>query len=124
MQTSSQIFTAPGHRDLLTLVNAHGLTKRLHRGERIYGTGDPVDHWYRLVSGMARNSTLFSDGRRRIVDFFMPGDFFGFSPGRAHSFDVEAIPEGTIVTRYQRHTIESLADSDFDLARQIRIWTF
>lgn len=121
MQTSTGV---PVHRDLVTLMNAHGATRRLRRGERVYGAGDPVDHWYHLESGMARNSTLFADGRRRIVDFFMPGDFFGFSAGRAHSFDVEAIPEGTVVTRYQRHEIERLAESDSELARQIRIWIF
>lgn len=95
MQTSSQIYSAPGHRDLLTLVNAHELTKRPHRGERIYGTGDPVDHWYRLVSGMARNSALFSDGRRRIVDCFMPA----FCERHGWRYDFVPLPPRPLILR-------------------------
>jgi CRP/FNR family nitrogen fixation transcriptional regulator len=94
------------------------------RGERIYGREDPVDHWYRVVSGMARKSTVFSDGRRRIVDFLLPGDFFGFSAREERYFDVEAVIEGTTVIYYPRHPLELLADNDPDVGHQIRDMAF
>jgi CRP-like cAMP-binding protein len=102
------------------------LAVRMHfaRGERIYGRDDPVEHWYRVLSGMARKSTVFSDGRRRIVDFLIPGDFFGFSARGERCFDVEAVLEDTTVVHYPRRTLELLADNDPDVGREIRDMAF
>jgi CRP/FNR family nitrogen fixation transcriptional regulator len=94
------------------------------RGQRVYGREDPVDRWYRILSGLARKSTVFSDGRRRIVDFLLPGDFFGFSARKARCFDVEAVIEGTTVAYYPRQPLELLADSDRDVAGQVRNMAF
>ena len=47
------------------------------RGQEIYAPDDPADHWYRSSSGMARKCAVTADGRRQIVDFLLPGDFFG-----------------------------------------------
>jgi CRP-like cAMP-binding protein len=69
---------------------------------------------------MARKSTLLIDGRRRIVDFMLPGDFFGFSARDRRLFDVEAVTEGTVIARYPRRQIENLADDNPQLSRQIR----
>jgi CRP/FNR family nitrogen fixation transcriptional regulator len=91
-----------------------------HRGRTIYGHEDPADSWYRVVSGAARESTVLADGRRRIVDFLLPGDFFGFGARLMHAFSVEAIVEGTIIARYPRRHVELLADSDPQLGRRIR----
>lgn len=93
---------------------------RRRRGERIYTREDPVDHWYRVVSGMARKSTLFADGRRRIVDFLLPGDFFGFTARDERYFDVEAIIDGTVVACYPRSMVETLAAADPMIGRQVR----
>jgi len=95
-----------------------------HRGEEIYGQEDPTADWYRIISGMARKSTLLRDGRRTIVDFLLPGDFFGFSARETRAFDVEAVTEGTIVARYPRRTVEKLADNDPELSRQLREMAF
>jgi CRP-like cAMP-binding protein len=53
-------------------MEALAATRQCHRGQEIYGREDPVEHWYRVVSGMARKSTVLNDGRRRIVDFLLP----------------------------------------------------
>ena len=73
---------------------------RCYRGQTIYGPEDPPEYWYCVVSGMARKSMLLVDGRRRIVDFLLPGDFFGFSAREEHHFEVEAVTEDTVVARY------------------------
>jgi CRP/FNR family nitrogen fixation transcriptional regulator len=93
---------------------------RCRRGRTIHGHGDPVDDWYRVVSGMATKSTLMADGRRQIVDFLLPGDFFGFSARNIRAFDVEVISEDTVVVRYPRRLVEPLVDSNPGIARQIR----
>ena len=79
-----------------------------HRGQPIYGQKDPADHWYRVVSGAARKCALLADGRRQVLDFMLPGDFFGFAAHANHAFTVEAIVDGTIVARYARQRLECL----------------
>lgn len=106
-------------RDLPTSMEALAVTNRWHRGQQIYCREDPVRYWYRIVAGMARKSTMLSDGRRRIVDFLLPGDFFGFSIRAERSFDVDAVVE-TSVACYPRHRMEMLADSNPEVARRIR----
>ena len=96
----------------------------LQRGQMIYGHEDPVEQWYRIVSGLARKSTLLSDGRRRIVDFLLPGDFFGFSAREERFFDVDAIVEGTVIASYPRRRMELLADANPAVARLIRQMAF
>jgi CRP/FNR family nitrogen fixation transcriptional regulator len=105
-------------------LDAMAVTTRYCRGQRIYAREDPVDHWYRIVAGLARKSTVFTDGRRRIVDFMLPGDFFGFSARRERYFDVEAVLDGTDVSAYPRCAIEARAETDPDIARQLRALAF
>jgi CRP/FNR family nitrogen fixation transcriptional regulator len=95
--------------------------RRCRRGEEIYGREDPADYWYRVAWGMARKSTLLSDGHRRVVDFLLPGNYFGLSAGaRRRNFDVEAVIEGTTVACFPRRHLEALADSDPEVGRFIR----
>jgi CRP/FNR family nitrogen fixation transcriptional regulator len=103
-----------------TAMEALAVVTRYGRSERIYTRDDPVDHWSRIVSGMARKSALSSDGRRRIIDFLLPSDSFGFSPRNERSFDVECVISGTTVARYPRGPLEALAEVDPEVGRQLR----
>jgi CRP-like cAMP-binding protein len=97
-----------------------GTTTCYRQGQGIYRPSDPVDYGYRLVGGAARRFTTQRDGRRQIVDFLLPSDFFGFATRHTHSFSVEAITENTRVMRYSRVRIDALIDSDPRVARLIR----
>jgi CRP-like cAMP-binding protein len=97
---------------------------RYEAGEAVYRCNDPIEHWYRVVRGAARKSALSGDGRRHIVDFMLPGDFFGFGLSRPRQFCVEAIFPGTLIARYARTAVERLADSDPVIARNIRELAF
>src|SRR5919106_4922134 len=66
------------------------------RGEVVYARGDPVEHLYRIVFGLARKYSVMPDGRRQIVDFLLPGDFFGFNARQQHQLTVEAVVDGTV----------------------------
>jgi CRP/FNR family nitrogen fixation transcriptional regulator len=112
------------YRDAAEAMEPLAAISSCHRGEEIYGQEDSTEDWYRIVSGMARKSTLLIDGRRRILDFLLPGDFFGFSAREKRVFDVEAVTEGTIVARYPRRMVESLADDDPEISRQLREMAF
>jgi CRP/FNR family transcriptional regulator, nitrogen fixation regulation protein len=96
------------------------IVARYETEQPIYRYGDPAEHWFRIVSGAARKSSLSGEGQRHIVDFLLPGDFFGFSVWGGHQFDTEAIAAGTLVARYSRSSVEGLADSDPQIARYIR----
>ncbi len=93
-------------------------------GEPVYRCNDMIEHWYRVVGGAARKTALSGDGHRHIVDFLFPGDFFGFGIYGHRAFGVEAIIPGTLVARYPRGNAERLADSDPQIARNIREATF
>jgi CRP/FNR family transcriptional regulator, nitrogen fixation regulation protein len=111
-------------RDATAAMDALAALSSCHRGQGIYSREDSTENWYRIVSGMACTSTLLIDGRRRILDFLLPGDFFGFSAREKRVFDVEAVSEGTIVACYPRRFMESLADEDAEVNRQIRRMTY
>jgi CRP/FNR family nitrogen fixation transcriptional regulator len=91
-----------------------------HRAQEICSQGRPADHWYYIVSGAARRCVIRLDGRRQIVDLLLPGDLFGFSVLDEYDSTIEAIAEGTVVAGYPRRRVEMLADSNPQLAREIR----
>ena len=106
--------------DPLQALQLLATTMQYRRGQEIYAPDDPADYWYRMARGTARKCAVRADGRRQIVDFLLPGDFFGLVNRHEHHFAVEAVTEGTVVTRYPRRRIERLADSDPEVGRQIR----
>jgi CRP-like cAMP-binding protein len=89
-------------------------------GETVYHCAEATHYWYRIVVGAARKTALTADGSRHIVDFLLPGDFFGFGSGNTHHFSVETIAAGTIVARYPRRDAERLSESDPEVSRHIR----
>jgi CRP-like cAMP-binding protein len=93
-------------------------------GQPIYGREDPAEHWYRVVSGAAPRFLVQSNGRRQIVDFLLPGDFFDFAAQKEQGYDAEAVMDGTVVACYPRRHVERLADSDPRLGRFIREMAF
>jgi CRP-like cAMP-binding protein len=93
---------------------------RYENDQPIYRYNDPAEHWFRILSGAARKSSVTGEGQRHIVDFLLPGDFFGFSVREGYQFSVEAIAPGTLVARYGRSSAERLADCDPQVAQYIR----
>jgi CRP/FNR family transcriptional regulator, nitrogen fixation regulation protein len=97
---------------------------RYESGQFVYRPNDVADNWFRLISGAARKSALSGDGHRHIVDFLLPGDFFGFCASSGYAFCVEAILPGTRIARYTRDNAERLADSNPQVARLVRRTAF
>jgi CRP-like cAMP-binding protein len=93
---------------------------RYDTDQPIHRYNDPAQYWFRIVAGAARKIALSGDGRRHIVDFLLPGDFFGFCASSEHHFCVETIVAGSLVARFPRRSAERLADSDPQVARDIR----
>jgi CRP/FNR family transcriptional regulator, nitrogen fixation regulation protein len=104
----------------LAVLDSIGSPICCRRNEQIYGQKDPVLYRYRLLSGAARRFVLQPNGRRQIVDFLLPGDFFGFTPRDEHVFTVEAIVDGTLAVRYARSRTDNLADCNPAVSRLVR----
>jgi len=107
-----------------SLMESLGTLRRYGADETVYCQDEAADYWYQLVGGAARKCTQMSDGRRQIVDFLLPGDLFGFHAGARHDCAVECVVPNTTVVRYQRPRMESLMESDPQLARRVREITF
>jgi len=93
---------------------------RYDTDQPIHRYNDPAQYWFRIVAGAARKIALSGDGRRHIVDFLLPGDFFGFCASSEHHFRVETLVAGSLVARFPRRSAERLADSDPRVAQHIR----
>jgi CRP-like cAMP-binding protein len=110
----------PPTRDPLEGSNYLLAKTRYRHGEEVYAPEDSAEYWYRVMSGTARKCAVRADGRRQIIDFLLPGDFFGLITRHQHRFAVEAVTDGTEVARYQRGKLERLADFDPRIGRLIR----
>ena len=56
------------------------------RNSEIFGESDPADYLYNVINGGVRTYKIFSDGRRQIGGFYLPGDVVGLEFARARTF--------------------------------------
>lgn len=94
------------------------------REEEICSQEGAADYWYYVIAGAARKCLVRRNGQRQIVDLLLPGDFFGFTVEGKHRFSVQAITDGTLITRYPRQRVEDLADHNPLLAKIVREHAF
>lgn len=59
--------------------------------DAVFHEGEPADCVYTLVKGTIKLSKLLGDGRRQIVGFVFPGDFFGFAPDGTYPYTAEGV---------------------------------
>lgn len=102
-----------------TALDRIATTMHAARGETICYDGDEAEACFRIESGCVRVSKTLSDGRRHVVDFLYPGDFFGFTPTDEHDGTAEAITP-TVLKRYPRLQLETMAERDLAACNQLR----
>ena len=102
-------------REGLDALPGIGITVTAEPRQTIVVEGDPIDHYYRIVSGTVRLYRSFADGRRQVIDFLTGGDCFGLTGLDCHAHGVEAVSR-VIMIRYPRHLLEAALQSDPDLA--------
>jgi CRP/FNR family nitrogen fixation transcriptional regulator len=96
------------------------LVRHWHREQEICEEEGINGYWYCVISGAVRKCIVQTNGRRRIVDLLLPGDFFGFAERDEHAFTVQAVTDDTILACYSRSRIEQLCDKDPSAAREMR----
>ncbi|MBI1774006.1 MAG: helix-turn-helix domain-containing protein [Proteobacteria bacterium] len=88
-----------------------GTVVMLPRGRTVLEEGDPANYVFKVVSGALRSVRLLTDGRRSIINFLLPGDFFGFTDTGHYTQSVEILADATLI-RYPRRRFEALLESD------------
>lgn len=105
--------------DALGLLEQFGTTVSVLRDHEIHTEGDPATYCYRVVSGAVRTVTLMEDGRRQVGEFLLAGDMFGLDDIGTHDLSAEAVTD-TVLRRFPRRMVESLAESQPRLSRRLR----
>ncbi|HVM82802.1 MAG TPA: helix-turn-helix domain-containing protein [Candidatus Binatia bacterium] len=86
-----------------------GVLRAIRHNAALYREGDASDCVYRVVSGAIRTSRLLRDGRRQIVEFYLPCDLIGLDWQSEHGFTAEAITDATVMS-YPRAQLEALSE--------------
>ena len=73
----------------------------------IFREGDTAQHLYEITVGAVKLYKLLSDGRRQIIAFLFPGDFFGLSYNGTYAYTAEAMLP-VMVCRFPKRQLDSL----------------
>ncbi len=98
-------------------MDAHGVTVHFTRNETIFAKGDEARYSYRVVEGAVRLSRIFADGRRQIVNFFLPDESFGIELSDEYSATAEAVGD-VVALRCPRLCISHLTEGDPDISQK------
>ncbi len=98
-------------------MDAHGVTVHFTRNETIFTKGDEARYSYRVVEGAVRLSRIFADGRRQIVNFFLPDETFGIELSDEYSASAEAVGD-VVALRCPRLCIAQLTEGDPDISQK------
>ena len=91
------------------------------RRQQLFRSGDLIASIFKITSGVVAVSKMLPDGRRQILDFFLPGDLCGFLESDMHySFDSEAITETTTCS-FDRGRFMDFAKQHPDVAESMRV---
>jgi CRP/FNR family nitrogen fixation transcriptional regulator len=98
-------------------MDAHGVTVRFARNETIFAKGDEARFSYRVIEGAVRLSHIFADGRRQIVNFFLPDETFGIELSTEYSATAEAVGD-VVALRCPRLCISALTEGNPDISQK------
>ncbi len=95
-----------------------GVTQSAPAGKTIVIEGDPIDHYFRIVSGSVRLYKSVIDGRRQIIDFLGPNECFGLIGLSTHAYSAEAISD-VVMIRYSRRRLDDSIEDEPALSNQL-----
>jgi len=104
----------------LAELKSMALLTHCDREQEICSQGVTAEHWYSVVSGVAREYLVRANGRRQIVDVLLPGDLFGFAARDKYRFAVRSVVSGTVIAHYPRKRFDALANNDQAVGKMFR----
>ena len=87
------------------------IVHEMHRAHRqsVIVEGDSADHFYIVTGGVASVEKLLADGRRQVVGFLYPSDFFGLATDGCYAYNVTAVTN-LMFCQFDRQQFLSLID--------------
>jgi CRP/FNR family transcriptional regulator, nitrogen fixation regulation protein len=90
----------------------------LSRGETIFRKGQPAKQIYKVEVGCVRTFMRHKNGRRLIVAFYFPGDYFGLEMRKLHHVSAQTITPSKILL-IKRKPLISRATTDVAIANRM-----
>jgi CRP/FNR family transcriptional regulator, nitrogen fixation regulation protein len=84
----------------------------------IYGEGESVDYFYKVLSGTVRTCKVSIDGRRQIGGFYLPGDMLGVEDSAEHTLSAEAVTDCQVLL-INRRLVMARAAREPAVAREL-----
>jgi len=103
---------------LAPTIQLMGTVASYPRNSEIFGESDPAEYLYNVINGGVRTYKIFSDGRRQIGGFYLPGDVVGLEFARARTFSAEAIAD-TRLRVIKRGALAALAGRNPEVAGEL-----
>jgi CRP/FNR family transcriptional regulator, nitrogen fixation regulation protein len=100
------------------LIGGIGVSASFAPKTRIFHDNDPAESVYKVVSGSVCTCKILSDGRRQIVAFYLPGEFFGFECADEHSLSAEAVSNAKVLV-IKKRPLAAAASCDSEIERQV-----
>ena len=94
-----------GCRDVL------GVTSIYQPNEEVYGEGEPAEHVYKVLRGVARTYKLLDDGRRQVAAFYFPDEVFGLELVERYGTTAEATVTAHVSSFRRDHTVAAASHS-------------
>jgi CRP/FNR family transcriptional regulator len=102
----------------LATLSGIGITVCVGPGQTIVIEGDPIQHYFRIISGTVRLYKAIADGRRQVLGFLGEGQCFGLTGLAHHTYSAEALSPTTMV-RYSRQTVEAAIETNPGIAQAL-----
>ncbi|MFY9836020.1 MAG: cyclic nucleotide-binding domain-containing protein [Xanthobacteraceae bacterium] len=100
------------------LIGRIGVSVPVATKELLFHEQDPAESIYKVVSGSVCISKILGDGRRQIVAFYLPGDFFGFECADEHSLSAEAVSNAKVLV-IKKRVLAAAASRNAAIERQV-----
>ena len=100
------------------LIGGLGVSVSFAPKTRVFHENDSAESVYKVVGGSVCTCKILSDGRRQIVAFYLPGDFFGFECADEHTLSAEAISNAKVLV-IKKSALAAAASRDAAIDRQI-----
>lgn len=91
------------------------------RNETIYVKGGKAGFAYRVLEGAVRLSRVYGDGRRQIVNFYLPNEYFGFELTDDYTATAEAVGEVVALRCPRQCVLHHNADDPEINARRLAV---
>ena len=103
---------------LAATIHLMGTVTSYPRNTEIFGESEPADYIYHVINGGVRTYKIFTDGRRQIGGFYLPGDIVGLEFARARTFSAETIA-ATRLRVIKHGALAALAARDPEVAGEL-----